>query len=72
MGNSKNNGRWCGTEYVELESRHMSASVCREGLVWLYKGVDSVMPVRQGCRYFQGTQNSGYLGRKQWDRGIGG
>lgn len=47
-------------------------SVCRGVLVWIRKGEDSVVSVRQACRYFHGTHNSVYLGRKQWDKGIGG
>ena len=30
------------------------------------------MFVRQVCRYLHSTHNSGYLGRKQWDKGMGG
>lgn len=37
-----------------------------------HKGEGRVVSVRQVCRYLHGTHNSGYLGRKQWDKGIGG
>ena len=46
--------------------------VRRGVFVWIHKGEGRVVSVRQVCRYLHSTLNSGYLGRKQWDKGMGG